>query len=281
VSFLSRNQLNWTDRLSSLISAIKQLPFRQAFLDGELVALAPDGTSNFQNLQNAFRDGRQQDLVYYLFDLMFLDGWDLRRVALEERKDTLAALIKSAGTGGRVRYSDHIIGNASQVFRAAAERHLEGIICKRHGGAYTAGRSRDWLKIKCVQIAEFVIGGYTDPEGQRTGFGALLVGYHAGEKDLLYAGKVGTGFTGQTLIDLRARLGKMGQNESPFRDLQGQEAKALRAHWVKPRLVAQIRFGHWTREGRLRHATFEGLREDKSPRDVVREKPVVAARNAV
>lgn len=278
VTFTSRNNQSWTNRLAHLVEAAKTLPVKQAVLDGEVVAEQSSGLTDFQALQNAFRDGNSQNLRFYVFDLLYFDGRDLRKLPLDERKELLAGLFPKSGKRGPLRYSQHVLGNGPEFFKQAAKLGLEGIICKRRDRPYLSGRSYDWLKVKCVQTEEFVIGGYTDPSGARSGFGALLLGYHNGDHQLTYAGKVGTGFSDRTLADLTRRLSSLRQAKSPFDDLRGKSGEARGAHWVKPRLVAQVAFSNWTRDRHLRHPSFQGLREDKPAGEVVHDEAIPLAR---
>jgi bifunctional non-homologous end joining protein LigD len=186
IKLLSRNGLDWTARLEHLVKAVRGLGLASAIFDGEVVALRPDGTSSFQDLQNAFATARPSQLVYYLFDLLYLDGKSLTGVPLEERKRLLAALVGAAA--GPLRYSEHVVGNGPAFFARASKLHLEGIICKRRDRPHRPGRSSEWLKVKCTHREEFVIGGYTPPSGARIGFGALAVGYYDEQKKLIYAG---------------------------------------------------------------------------------------------
>ena len=275
VRFHSRNHLDWTDRLSHLVTAVEQLGVESAILDGEVVALQPDGTTSFQSLQNAFREGRGDQLTYYVFDALFLAHRDLTRLPLVDRKRILSLLLW--GQQGPLRYSEHIAGQASEFFRQACQRHLEGIVCKRGDQPYRPGRGTDWVKVKCSHREEFVIGGFTPPGGARQGFGALLVGYFDSRKQLVYAGRVGTGFSDRVLVDLTERLTKLERRKSPFVDLQGVTGEAKGVRWVAPMLVAQVEFSEWTRDGRLRHPAFLGIREDKPAREVHRERAVAAA----
>lgn len=273
VEFTTRNQLSWTSKLPHLVQAAAELPLKDGLLDGEVVALDAEGKSSFAALQTAFREGRSDQLVYFVFDLLYLNGYDLTGAPLEERKRQLAALLQAVDPNGPIRLAEHIAGDGPQFFEQARKLGLEGIVSKRRDGAYVAGRSHDWLKIKCAQRDEFVIGGYTDPSGARTGFGALLLGYHqAGQ--FRYAGKVGTGFNEKTLADLLRRLSPLEQSRSPFDDFKQRTGPARKAHWVKPKLVAEIAYSNWTNDGRLRHPTYQGLREDKAAKEVVRDKPL-------
>jgi len=264
----TRSGNDWTAAFAPIAAAVAALPVRDAALDGEAVALLPDGRSSFQALHSAMSGGA--GLVYYAFDLLWLDGRDLRDQPLELRKAALADLIARASTGSAVRFSDHVSGSGAAFFAQACQLGMEGIIAKRAGSPYRGGRSGDWLKIKCLQRQELVIGGYSEPAGARTGFGALLLGVHERPGGALhYAGKVGTGFTRKRLDELSARMRQLERPTSPFVDLT--RGKGL--HWVEPQLVAEISFTEWTSDGKLRHPSFLALREDKAAADVVREQP--------
>ena len=241
----------------------------QAWLDGEIAVADAKGVTSFQQLQNALSNPRARNVTYFVFDLLYQDGYDLRGVALTERKQLLRALV---GTSDPVlRYSVDVRGSGAEFFAQACALKLEGAISKCADSVYREGvRTREWLKVKCGRRQEMVIGGFTDPQGSRSGFGALLLGiYDAGK--LRYAGKVGTGFDDKTLTKLRPILGKLEQKEAPFvNPPRGFEAKG--AHWVKPQLVAEISFTEWSNDGALRHPSFQGLREDKKASEVVREE---------
>ncbi len=227
-------------------------------------------------MQNALSDPRAKKITYFVFDVLHQDGYDLRGVVLTERKRLLRALL---GTPDPVlRYSVDVEGEGAEFFKQACKLQLEGCVSKRADSVYREGvRTRDWVKVKCGRRQEMVIGGFTDPQGARSGFGALLLGVYEDGK-LRYAGKVGTGFDDKTLAMLRPMLGKLEQSDSPFVDPpRGYEAKG--AHWVKPQLVAEIAFTEWSNDGALRHPSFQGLREDKKAEDVVREEPVSNKRN--
>jgi bifunctional non-homologous end joining protein LigD len=265
----SRNAGNWTARFPAIAAAAARLSVRQAFLDGEVAALLPSGATSFQALQNVQSDGGRGQLVYFVFDVLHLDGQDLTGVVLETRKRLLDSLIGTS-RDGLVRYSAHVVGQGDAFFRQACRRSLEGIVSKRRDRPHEPGRGRSWLKVKCIQEQEFVVGGFTEPQGSRAGLGALLLGVHDKDGSLAYAGKVGTGFTEAVARRLRERLNRLRVPRSPFRS---QPPGAAGAHWVKPELVAQVEFTEWTRDGRLRHPSFKGLREDKPAADVVRERP--------
>ena len=213
---LSRNGKDWTARFAPVAAALAKLPARQAVLDGEMVVLERGGRTDFQALQNTMRSGRTDRLVYFAFDLLHLDGFDLTRLPLIERKRRLEALLAPLGAKSPVRYSAHVEGHGEQAFCRACDRALEGVIAKRKDAPYRPGRGTDWLKLKCVESQEFVIGGWTDPAGKRTGFGALLLGVYDRRGKLVYAGKVGTGFDDAFLKELTPRLKRLARARSPF-----------------------------------------------------------------
>jgi bifunctional non-homologous end joining protein LigD len=271
VTLRSRNGKEWTARFPTVVAALRRLP-GQAILDGEIVVLRPDGTSDFQALQEFLGAGRAATPVYYLFDLLYCNGYDLTAVPLLERKRLLKALLAGlAPPSAILRYSDHLQGGGSAVYRQACGLAAEGIVSKRADAGYEQKRSRSWLKSKCRLRQEFVVGGWSDPTGSRSGFGALLLGYYqAGE--LIFAGRVGSGFTVSELGRLSARLRQMARDTSPFTSPPAAEARRG-LHWVRPELVVEVEFREWTREQLLRQAAFIGLREDKAAGDIVREVP--------
>jgi len=243
------------------------LPVDSAILDGELVALLPSGLSSFQALQNAGKPAENTRLVYYVFDLLYLDGYDLRRLPLSERKERLREMLDDGDTPV-LQYSDHIEADGAAFLRESCRLGLEGIISKRRDRPYVGGRSRDWVKVKCLGREELVIGGFTLSTADRRGIGALVVGYfHKGE--LIYAGRVGTGFNAQMLLDMRRRLEKLKQEKCPFAEVPRKESGPM-VKWVRPELVAEIQFGGWTDGEVLRQPSFQGLREDKAAADVGR-----------
>ena len=261
VRLLSRNQLSQNDRFPELVGALEGEGADELALDGEIVAFAGSRTS-FSRLA---RRGREPVAVYlYVFDLLHLDGFDTRRLPLRARKSLLARAVEFHGP---LRMTRHRNRDGRELFRGACRKGWEGLIAKRADSPYVGARSRDWLKFKCGNEQELVIGGHTAPRGSREELGALLLGYYERGK-LRYAGKVGTGFDRATLRDLAKRLAPLRRADSPFAD----EVPGRATTWVQPRLVAQIGFSEWTRDGRLRHPRFLGLREDKDARDVVREK---------
>lgn len=270
VRLYSRNGREWTDKLGALAAAAAKLPVTDAWLDGEVVVLMPDGSMSFQALQKFFDGTAGGQLVYYLFDLLYLDGEDLRQRSLLERKRRLASVLEGEPKHGVLRYSEHMVGHGEAIFDEACRRAMEGLISKRSEGPYISGRHRNWLKVKCQRRQEFIIVGFTDPAGARHGFGALLLGVHEKSGTLKYVGRVGTGFSEDILTRLHGQLKKLVRSESPvINPPTGYEAKGV--HWVQPKLVAEVHFAEWTHEGLLRQAAFLGLRPDKSPRHVVRE----------
>ena len=272
VSLVSRNGKDWTDRFPDVCAAAAELPVRRALLDGEVAVLLPDGRTSFQALQNVFSGGERANLVYFVFDLLHVDGEDVARLPLEQRKTRLAALLRSAAQK-RLRYSEHVVGRGAEFLAHACRMGLEGIVSKRRDRPYTPGRGAAWLKTKCIKRQEFVVGGFTDPEGSRLGIGALLVGVRAADGTLAFAGKVGTGFTNRGAQELRRTLDGIEQAECPFTPTP-PGSLGRHAHWVKPTLVAEVAFTEWTSDGKIRHPSFQGLRDDKPVSDVRREKPV-------
>jgi len=278
VALYSRTGKDWTDAFPEIAQAAGALGLDDALIDGEVAAVLPDGRTSFQALQNRFGTGDQaptMSLVYFVFDLLRAGGKGLDAEPLVARKTRLKALIGPAKKNALVRYAEHVIGNGPQFFEQACRLGLEGIISKRRDQPHRAGRHGDWLKTKCVKRQEFVIGGFTDPEGARVGIGALLVGYYDDRRRLIFSGKVGTGFTRKSSLDLRARLGALERPEPAFAT-RPPGALGRRAHWVQPVLVAEVEFTEWTSDGKIRHPSFQGLRADKAPRDARKEVPATA-----
>ena len=271
VSLLSRNGRDWSAAFPEVVAAVTKRGLRDALIDGEVAMVLPDGRTSFQALQHASADkGSRASLVYFVFDLLRLDGERVASLSLEARKLRLRTLVGRRKTG-RIRYSEHVEGRGDEYFRQACGLGLEGIISKRRDRPYREGRHGDWLKTKCVRRQEFVIGGFTDPEGRRAGLGALLIGcYDRGR--LVFSGRVGTGFSHALALELRRRLDAIERRTCPF-DPPPSGPLARRAHWVQPSLVCEVAFTEWTGEGKIRHPSFQGLRADKNPRDVVREIP--------
>lgn len=273
---LTRSGLDWTTRWPAIARAFERLPVRDAWFDSEVVALDEDGAIRFQLLQNWARKGERARLACYVFDLMHLDGVDLRGAPLIERKRLLQERLDAREPDGVLLYSEHVVGRADEVFQHACAHQMEGIIAKRAEAAYQSLRSPSWLKVKCALRQEFVIGGYTDPAGSRSGFGALLLGVYDDSKQLVYAGRVGTGFDEATLEQIAALFPKLVSDKAPFAvPPKGREAMGV--HWLAPKLVAEVRFAEWTGSGYVRHAAFVSLRSDKKPGDIRREQALSRA----
>ena len=290
VSLLSRNQNDLSARFPEIVEAMENLPARECVIDGEVVALDEEGRSSFQLLQAREMlatgrvrpnggEGRKSPIYFYAFDLLQLEGKSMTGLPLEARKSVLEKLC--AGMGDPIRYSSAIGSDPKRLLEEVKRRGLEGIIGKQRNSVYEAGRrSGAWIKLKCVNEQEFVVGGYTPPQGARKHFGAILVGYYDDNK-LVFAGKVGTGFTAKSLSMLHKKFRTEERDDCPFVDLpskqNGQWVQGItpsmmrKMHWVNPKFVAQIKFAEWTRDGKLRAPVFLGLREDKKPIDVVRE----------
>jgi bifunctional non-homologous end joining protein LigD len=272
VRLITRNEKDRTSHYPDLVEAVGRVETAPLIADGEIVAFRGDVTSFArlqERMQNARPNARQVAAVpvlFYLFDLIWFDGYDLSPLPLLARKSILRQAIAFEDP---IRYSEHLDEEGEAAFRAACEKGWEGLIAKRAASAYTHARSSDWLKFKCVAEQEFVVLGWTDPHGARSGLGALLVGYHE-DGELRFGGKVGTGFGERELAMLRGRLGPLERSSAPVVDTKGLTMKGV--HWVRPELVAQVGFSEWTPDGKLRHPRYIGLRDDKRPDQVVRER---------
>jgi len=284
----SRNDKDWTQAYAMLAAEMSGLPVENAILDGEVVVQLPDGTTSFEALRRVPREAAGPDvsgksgdagpsrdatgrLLYYAFDLLYLNSYALLDVPIEQRRRLLREVLAQEGESGRILFSEHIPGDGPTLLAQACALGLEGVVSKRVSTPYRPGvRGGDWVKTKCHHEQEFVIGGYTDPSGTRTGFGALLLGvYHDGR--LRYVSKVGTGFDEALLLSLGARLREMEVEYPPFDE--GLPRNRAGFHWVRPELVAQVAFLEWTAAGGIRHPSFKGLREDKPAREVTAETP--------
>jgi len=271
VRLLTRNGLDWTPKFAGIAAALTRLTVDECILDGEAVVLDAQGRSNFQLLQNQLKAGDRASMAMYVFDVIHCNGYNLINTPLNQRKELLRQIISAGGylPADAVRYTDHLQGDGKAFLEKACEMGLEGIISKRADSVYRSIRSRDWCKTKCNHRQEFVIIGYSDPEGSRTAFGSLLLGYYD-NGELKYCGRVGTGFTERSLTELHRKLKAITQPQPP---VVGAPREERRAHWVAPKLVAEVEFTEWTGDGRLRHPVFHGLREDKPPQAIVREAP--------
>ncbi|UGQ48256.1 DNA ligase D [Massilia endophytica] len=268
IRLITRNGNDWTDKLLPLRDTLAKLKLPKGWYDGEIVVHDEAGRPNFGLLQQAFDGSNSANIVYFLFDAPFLDGYDLRDVPLEQRRELLQTVMDKVDSDV-VRFSAALDAPPQDMVAAACRMGLEGIIGKRRDSVYVSRRSPEWIKLKCAQRQEFVIGGYTDPKGGRIGIGSLLLGYYGDDGKLHYAGNVGAGFNESTLRDITARLKKLAADSSPFAPSRSIDKKA---HWVKPTLVAEVSFGEWTGSGSIRHSVFQGLRSDKKARSITREK---------
>lgn len=271
----SRANKEINDKYPEIAKALMEQEADNFIIDGEIVALDKSGLSDFQLLQGRINLTKSAAIIkkeeitpvyYQIFDLMYVDGYDIRELPLLARKAILKKLLVYKGV---LNYSEHAFTNGLQFFKKACQLHWEGLIAKRALSTYQGFRSLDWLKFKCLMEQEFVIVGYTDPKGSRINFGALLVGYYEGNT-LLYAGKVGSGYSIEVLNSLYAKLQPLEIAQSPVSNYRGP-LKGV--HWVKPKLVAEVKFAQWTKDNRLRVPRYKGLRDDKAAKDVAKELP--------
>ncbi|WID94377.1 DNA ligase D [Bosea vestrisii] len=273
VKLLTRTGLDWTERFGKGIGdAFAALACEAALIDGEVVALGENGISSFSALQAALSDGETANLVFFAFDLLHLDGEDLKGEPLLARKERLQELLQAAGPESPLRYSEHFVEPGQTMLRHACRMGLEGVISKRAEAPYRSGRGRDWIKSKCTQRQEFVIAGYVPSKASRNQLGSLVLGYHE-DDELKPAGRVGTGFTRNSAAALKKKLDAIAAEASPFSGKAGRERGIV---WVKPEFVAEIAFGSWTASKTLRHSAFLGLREDKPAQEVVEERSLKA-----
>jgi DNA ligase D-like protein (predicted ligase) len=280
VRLLTRNGLNWTGKYPQIAAAVSSLPgARQVYLDGELCGVRPDGITSFSMIQMASDAGNAAGLVFFLFDLLYLDGEDLSARPLTERKARLAAL--QARASSSLQYSDHQIGLGPAFYQKACALSVEGIVSKRADAAYAPGNRGLWLKVKCLSREEFVVIGWTDPEGSRPFLGALLLGYYDRDGRLTYAGRVGTGLNQAELARLWRRLqplavDKMPLDVPPPRSTRfGSPLVLSRVHWVRPELVVEVKYLTWTDDWLSRRVVYDAIREDKRATEVTRPQPVL------
>ncbi|MFE2004659.1 DNA ligase D [Pseudomonas guariconensis] len=262
VRLFTRNGHDWSAKMPHQVQALRDLKLKSAWLDGEVVVAGENGLADFQALQNAFDTEHDERITYYVFDLPFLDGQDLRQVPLQDRRETLRQLLEGRESE-QVKYSADFDQPVDSLLDSACRLELEGLIGKRADSPYSGRRSSDWIKLKCKQRQEFVIVGYTEPKGSRNGFGALLLALHDNDSgQLRYAGKVGTGFSTTTLDSIHARL-KPLEVDKPALAKPPTGADARGVHWLKPQLLAEVAYAQMTRDGVVRHSVFHGLRDDK------------------
>jgi bifunctional non-homologous end joining protein LigD len=277
VKLLTRRGLDWTPRFGrTLISALADLPANVAIIDGEAIVEGREHVADFSALQDALARERTESVIFYAFDLLYLEGKDLRQKPLLARKDLLRALLAYAEPA--LRYSEHFDESGDVVLRHACELKLEGVVSKLRNAPYRSGRNKDWIKSKCSARQEFVIAGYKPSTVSSYLIGSLVLGYYDGGK-LIHAGRVGTGYTQKIAADLFRRLQPLRVPKSPFANkLPSKDVRGV--HFVRPELVAEIELRDWTADRYVRHGSFKGLREDKRPEEVVLEFPVSADRQA-
>jgi bifunctional non-homologous end joining protein LigD len=277
VRLLTRTGLDWTHKYPAVAAAVASLPARQAYLDGELCGVRPEGTTSFSLIQNASDTGNSEALVFFLFDLLHLDGEAIGPMPVTARKKCLRTLLPDAGSP--LHFSEHQIGRGRAFYDRACTLKVEGIVSKRIDAGYAPGNRGLWLKVKCLNREEFVVVGWTDPEGSRPWLGALLLGYYDPDGRLIYAGRAGTGINHAELERLWRRLQPMAIPEMPLdipppRDSRfGSPLTLSRVHWVRPELVAEVKFLSWTEDNLLRQVVYEGVREDKPAAEVRRATP--------
>jgi bifunctional non-homologous end joining protein LigD len=267
VRLVTRNGNDWTDKLQPLQKELLRLKVADGWYDGEIVVNDEHGRPNFGMLQLAFDGSNTTQIVYFIFDAPFMRGYDLRDVPLVDRRALLESELANKASDV-VRFSSEFGEDPAQLIEAACKLGLEGVIGKRRDSRYVTRRSPDWIKLKCQQRQEFVIGGYTDPQGSRTGIGSLILGYYDKDGVLQYAGNVGTGFNDATLRDLSKKLQTIETGENPF---PPKAVAGRNNHWVKPKLIAEVSFSEWTNTGSIRHPSFQGLRTDKPAKKITRE----------
>ena len=269
VRFWSRNGKDWTSKFPNLARAVTTLPVESAVIDGEVVIFERDGRPSFQKLQHAIGSGGTAAFSFVAFDLIYLDGLDLTGVALEDRKLALKALFEPIATSGPLRYSDHVEGNGELFYDHACKTGIEGVVSKLRTSRYESVRSRNWLKVKCNLQQEFIVAGYIPSTRGLPGFGSLILGvYEAGR--LVYAGRVGPGFSIKQRVDIKHKLDQHARASSAFSVIPNDPG-LREAHWLEPRIVAEVSFIEWTSDGAIRHPSFQGLRDDIKPKDVRRE----------
>lgn len=274
VKIFSRNGLPWERKLPVIAKSLAKLKVGQAWLDGEIIVLDAEGKSNFSQLKDALGSQNQQGIFFFVFDIMYVDGYNVMPCRQDDRKALLESVLGS-DPPPFIRYSDHITDRPEAIQERACEMHLEGIIIKQADAPYRQQRSRSWLKLKCIRREEFVVIGYTDPEGTRVGFGALHLGYYDKDGDLHYAGGVGTGFNTKKLTDIEKALAKTTRRIPPAIWIHGEKPPS-KIHWVRPEMVVETSYMEWTGAGSVRHAVFLGVRDDKDAADVVRDPPTPA-----
>jgi len=270
VRLWTRNRKDWTDKFPNVAKALKGLKVHSAILDAEVVAMDASGRSSFQMLQQAIHKTAGKGLVLEVFDLIYIEGFNIQRTPLVERKAVLEQLIASVRSDRVLRYSDHVEGNGPKVFKQACEFGIEGIVSKLADSPYESTRSHNWQKVKCLRRQEFVIAGYTLSD-KGLPFSSLVLGVYDKGK-LIYAGRVGTGFSNKLRAELKKTLDRIARPAKPFAEIP-RDPDLRRAIWAEPKLVGEVEFTEWTHDNVIRHPSFQGLREDKKATEVVREEP--------
>ncbi|HZE68244.1 MAG TPA: non-homologous end-joining DNA ligase [Pyrinomonadaceae bacterium] len=271
VQFWSRNGKDWTEKFAGIAEAVKSLSVTSAILDGEIVVVDAQGRSSFQKLQRAMGKSVKTGFVFEVFDLVYLDGFILTRTPLRERKSLLMEVTKGSASRGLVRFSEHFEGDGDAFFTHACEYGIEGIVSKLEDSPYESTRNRNWLKVKCNKQQEFVIAGYTPSSKNLPGFGSLVLGVYETGK-LVYAGRVGTGFTFKQRSELQKHLDRFSRATTPLSAIP-KDPGLREVRWTDPKLIAEVTFAEWTSDGSIRHPSFQGLRQDKKATEVVRELP--------
>jgi bifunctional non-homologous end joining protein LigD len=270
VRLWTRNQKDWTDKFPDVVKALKTLKVQSAILDAEIVAIDASGRSSFQMLQQSIKKTTGRSLLLQVFDLIYINGYSIMRTPLVARKQVLAELLATVSATRMLRYSDHVEGNGPKFLKQACDYGIEGIVSKLAHSFYESTRSRNWQKIKCLRRQEFVIAGYTLSE-KGIPFSSLVLGVYEKGK-LIYAGRAGTGFSTKQRVELKKMLDKIARPTRPF-EVIPKDPGLRRAIWVEPKYVGEVAFAEWTEEGVIRHPSFQGLREDKTAREVIRENP--------
>ena len=270
VRLWTRNQKDWTEKFPGIVKALKSLKVQSAILDAEVVAMDSSGRSSFQMLQQAIHKTAGKGLVLEVFDVIYLNGFSLTRTPLVERKRVLEELMSTVSGNQVLRYSDHVEGNGAKFFKQACDFGIEGIVSKLANSLYESTRSHSWQKVKCLKRQEFVIAGYTLSD-KGLPFSSLVLGVYEKGK-LIYAGRVGTGFSLKDRVDLKKKLDRLGRPTKPFETIP-RDPDLRRAIWAEPKLLGEVAFAEWTDEGVIRHPSFQGLREDKKASEVIRENP--------
>ncbi|HEY2962827.1 MAG TPA: non-homologous end-joining DNA ligase [Pyrinomonadaceae bacterium] len=270
VRLWTRNQKDWTDKFPGIVKALQGLKVQSAILDAEVVAMDASGRSSFQMLQQAIHKTGGRGLVLEVFDLIYIEGFSITRTPLVERKRVLEELMSTVRSDRVLRYSDHVEGNGSKFLKQACDLGIEGIVSKLANSPYESTRSHNWQKVKCLRRQEFVIAGYTLSD-KGLPFSSLVLGVYEKGK-LLYAGRVGTGFSTKLRVDLKKMLDRITKPTKPFAEIP-KDPDLRRAVWTEPKLVGEVAFAEWTNENVIRHPSFQGLREDKKATDVIREEP--------